>query len=61
MVIIVGGNSPQVWIELCQKAHLDPHTIIENQLDNLLNTIITSSQEIAVIDECYCLNMELIS
>ncbi|KAH9002519.1 ARM repeat-containing protein, partial [Lactarius deliciosus] len=26
MVILLGGNSRQVWIELCQKAHLDPHT-----------------------------------
>ncbi|KAH9175038.1 ARM repeat-containing protein [Lactarius sanguifluus] len=32
------GNSRQVWIELCQKAHLDPHSVIENQLDNLLDT-----------------------
>ncbi|KAH9007605.1 ARM repeat-containing protein [Lactarius deliciosus] len=40
------GNSRQVWIELCQKAHLDPHSVIENQLDNLLDTVITLSQEI---------------
>ncbi|KAN0130768.1 ARM repeat-containing protein [Lactarius tabidus] len=39
------GNTRQVWIELCQKAHLDPHAVTENQLDNLLNAVITLSQE----------------
>lgn len=50
MVIILGGNSRQVWIELCRKAHLDPHAVTENQLDNLLNAVITLSQETGVIE-----------
>ncbi len=61
MVILLGVNSRQVWIELCQKAHLDPHTVIENQLDNLLDAVITLSQEIGVIGKCYRLYMGLIS
>jgi hypothetical protein len=59
MVILLGGNSRQVWIDLCQKAHLDPHAVIENQIDNLLD--ITLSQEIGVIGKRYCLYMGLIS
>ncbi len=61
MVKLLGGNSRQVWIELCQKAHLDPHTVIENQLDILWDTVINLSQETGVIGECYCIYAKLIS
>lgn len=61
MVILLGGNSRQVWIELCQKAHLDPHAVTESQLDNLLNAVITLSQGTEVIGKCYCLYTGLIS
>jgi hypothetical protein len=33
---IPGGNSRQVWIELCRKARVDPRVVLDNQLDNLL-------------------------
>jgi hypothetical protein len=61
MVILLGGNSRQVWIELCQKAHLDPHGVTENELDNLLNVTITLSQETGVIGKCYRFYTGLIS
>jgi hypothetical protein len=45
----LGGNSQQVWIELCQKARLDPRAVLDNQLDNLLKIVIDSSSESKVL------------
>jgi hypothetical protein len=47
-----GGNSRQVWIELCQKARLDPRAVLDNQLDNLLKFAIDTSSEGKVLSTC---------
>ncbi|KAH9976102.1 ARM repeat-containing protein [Lactifluus volemus] len=39
------GNSRQVWIDLCQKARLDPRAVVENQLDSLLNMVFPPSED----------------
>ena len=48
-----GGNSRQVWIDLCHRAHLDPRAILDNQLDHLLKIIMDPSLESKVFSE-YC-------
>ena len=46
-----GGNSRQVWIDLCHKAHLDPRAVLDNQLDHLLKIIMDPSLESKVFSE----------
>ncbi|KAI0262196.1 ARM repeat-containing protein [Gloeopeniophorella convolvens] len=41
---LISGNSRQVWIELCQKARVDPRAVVDNQLGKLLD-IVASSPE----------------
>jgi hypothetical protein len=55
-----GGNSRQVWIELCRRARLDPRAVLDDQLDNLLNIIIDPSSENKVFSECLNPRIELI-
>jgi hypothetical protein len=40
-----GGNSRQVWIDLCHRARLDPRAVLDNQLDHLLEIIMDPSSE----------------
>ncbi|KAG6884723.1 hypothetical protein C0993_008704 [Termitomyces sp. T159_Od127] len=40
---LICGNSRQTWIDLCQRARLDPHELITNHLDKLFNLILTGS------------------
>ena len=40
---VVGGNSRQLWIELCQKAKADPANIIQTQLDKLFKIVLNAS------------------
>jgi hypothetical protein len=46
-----GGNSRQVWIDLCHKARLDPRAVLDNQLDNLLKIILDPSSGSKVLSE----------
>jgi hypothetical protein len=48
----LGGNSRQVWIELCRRARLDPRAVLDDQLDSLLNIIIDPSSENKVFSKC---------
>jgi hypothetical protein len=47
-----GGNSREVWIDLCHRARLDPRAVLDNQLDNLLKIIMDPSSESKVFSEC---------
>ncbi len=49
---VSGGNSRQVWTDLCQKAQLDPRAVLDSQLDDLLEIIIEPSSESKVPREC---------
>ena len=46
-----GGNSRQVWIDLCHRARLDPRAVLDNQLDHLLKIIMDPSSETKVFSE----------
>jgi Generalcontrol nonderepressible 1 (Gcn1) N-terminal len=46
-----GGNSQQVWIDLCHRARLDPRAVLDNQLDHLLKMIMGPSPESKVFRE----------
>jgi hypothetical protein len=46
-----GGNSRQVWIDLCHRARLDPRAVLDNQLDHLLKIIMDPSSESKVFGE----------
>jgi hypothetical protein len=46
-----GGNSRQVWIDLCHRARLDPRAVLDNQLDLLLKIIMDPSSESKVFSE----------
>jgi acyl transferase domain-containing protein len=48
---VPGGNSRQVWIDLCHRARLDPRAVLDNQLDYLLKIIMDSSSEGKVFSE----------
>lgn len=41
--LFVGGTSRQTWIDLCQKAHTDPHELTNKHLDKLLKLILGAS------------------
>ena len=38
-----GGNSRQVWVDMCHRARLDPRAVLDNQLDHLLKIIMDPS------------------
>ncbi|KAG5725284.1 Translational activator gcn1 [Termitomyces sp. T112] len=40
---LICGNSRQTWIDLCQRAHTDPHEVITKHLDKLLDLILSGS------------------
>ena len=46
-----GGNSRQVWIDLCHRARLDPRAVLDNQLDHLLKIVMDPSSESKVFSE----------
>jgi hypothetical protein len=48
---VPGGNSRQVWIDLCHRARLDPRAVLDNQLDHLLKITMDSSSESKVFSE----------
>ena len=46
-----GGNSRQVWIDLCHRARLDPRAVVDNQLEHLLKIIMDPSSESKVFSD----------
>ncbi|KAG6896538.1 hypothetical protein C0992_007574 [Termitomyces sp. T32_za158] len=40
---LISGNSRQTWIDLCQRARLDPHELVTNHWDKLFDLILTGS------------------
>jgi len=46
-----GGNSRQVWIDLCHRARLDPRAVLDNHLDHLLKIIMDPSSESKVFSK----------
>lgn len=38
-----GSTSRQTWIALCQKARIDPHDLVNRNLDKLFNIILAAS------------------
>jgi hypothetical protein len=43
LLLLAGGASRQTWIELCQKARLDPHDLVSRNLDKLFRIILVAS------------------
>ncbi|KIL54351.1 hypothetical protein M378DRAFT_174298 [Amanita muscaria Koide BX008] len=39
----LGGNFRQAWIDLCQKAGVDPRELLNKRLDTLLELILAAS------------------
>lgn len=39
----IGGQSRQAWIELCQKARIDPPVLVQNQIERLFRLILDAS------------------
>ncbi|KAI0316101.1 ARM repeat-containing protein [Amylostereum chailletii] len=52
---VICGNSRQGWIDLCQKAHMNPRTVVENRLPELMSSITDASNDSSAnFDEaCY--------
>lgn len=46
-----GGNSREVWIDLCHRARLDPRAVLDNQLNHLLKIIMDPSSESKVLSK----------
>ncbi|EGO00628.1 hypothetical protein SERLA73DRAFT_71629 [Serpula lacrymans var. lacrymans S7.3] len=40
---LISGQSRQLWIELCQKAHVDPYDLVGRNIDNIFKIILTAS------------------
>ena len=36
---LLGGKSRQLWVELCQKARIDPHSLVEERADDMLRDV----------------------
>lgn len=41
---VEGGNSRQLWIDLCQQCNVDPRQLVINNLSNLLELISNNSE-----------------
>lgn len=39
MTLLPGSSSRQTWIELCQKARVDPHELVSGRLDDILQKV----------------------
>lgn len=38
-----GGNSRQLWIEVCQKANVDPQDLVNSKAEDLLRMVMDAT------------------
>ncbi len=42
-MLATGGPDRQTWIDICQRARVDPHELVTNRLDKLIDLVLDAS------------------
>ena len=42
-LLCTGGPDRQTWIDICQRARVDPHELVTNRLDKLIDLVLDAS------------------